>query len=299
MSTAQTSSGLNLDARQRAMLLEMGVRVWQPFAFTAPVDVRCVARPDQPGFVPDAATSAPTPIPVQTPTHTTNQPLGATHLIATNTANSSRRAVFDSTSTAPAPAPALLPNPAADGYAASWSIAAARVLYAPTPGPCWLVLASMPAAAIAPQQADTSGTSDSFDSFDSFDPFEGDTGKLFNNILRALRLHQAGTAWLAPLVWQTGAPTAPTAGFYCDLSGAQTRLQALIKTIQPRVVLVMGRLPAQAVLRSNEPFGKLRSCVHTLHGVPTIVTQDTAYLLRHPLEKARAWQDLCLAVSVL
>ena len=68
------------------------------------------------------------------------------------------------------------------------------------------------------------------------------------------------------------------------------------------VVLVMGRLAAQAVLTSTEPLATLRGQIHRLHGaktvINTIVTLDPAYLLRNPLDKAKAWDDLCLAISV-
>jgi DNA polymerase len=43
--------------------------------------------------------------------------------------------------------------------------------------------------------------------------------------------------------------------------------------------------------------------VHTVTGVKTnvklIVTLDPAYLLRNPLDKAKAWDDLCLGLSVV
>jgi hypothetical protein len=52
------------------------------------------------------------------------------------------------------------------------------------------------------------------------------------------------------------------------------------------------------VLPSTEPFGKLRGQVHRLHAVKTIVTYDANYLLHRPADKARAWDDLCLAMSL-
>ena len=35
--------------------------------------------------------------------------------------------------------------------------------------------------------------------------------------------------------------------------------------------------------------------LHRYQGVPLVVTYHPAYLLRSPLDKARAWDDLCLA----
>jgi DNA polymerase len=43
---------------------------------------------------------------------------------------------------------------------------------------------------------------------------------------------------------------------------------------------------------------KLRGQIHAVQGQQTIITIDPAYLLRNPLDKAKAWDDLCLAISV-
>jgi DNA polymerase len=43
----------------------------------------------------------------------------------------------------------------------------------------------------------------------------------------------------------------------------------------------------------------LRGKLHDYRGIPLIVTYHPAYLLRTPSEKAKVWQDLCLAVKTL
>jgi len=43
----------------------------------------------------------------------------------------------------------------------------------------------------------------------------------------------------------------------------------------------------------------LRGQVYQAHGCPVVVTYHPAYLLRSPADKARAWSDLCLAMSSL
>jgi uracil-DNA glycosylase len=42
------------------------------------------------------------------------------------------------------------------------------------------------------------------------------------------------------------------------------------------------------------PVSQLRGKEHHLNGVPMIVTYHPAYLLRKPVEKSKAWRDLCL-----
>ena len=38
--------------------------------------------------------------------------------------------------------------------------------------------------------------------------------------------------------------------------------------------------------------------MHRYQGVPLVVTYHPAYLLRNQPDKARAWEDLCLAAEV-
>ena len=259
---------LELDKRQRAMLREMGVRVWQPLTPVQP--------PGGLATLPEVA--------ALTVSAVVEHPVDAIDLVAGRAHGTKALGPFDK-KTAPlaalAPAaPAASPEPLqrdadAESSAAHWHLGQALALYAdaaPAGGPRWLVLAEMPASAL---QADR------------FNPFEGDAGKLLDNMLRAARLDKVGSVMLAPLV----------RGAASD-SDMPTLLSAVIASAQPDVVLVMGRLAAQALLQSNAPFGKLRGQVHALHGLPTVVTHDAPYLLRAPLDKAKAWDDLCLALQV-
>lgn len=268
----------SLDKRQCAMLLEMGVRVWQRPAPVAVLPESLAALPLSPGLRVAAAVQAPVHVAV------------AVDSTAANVRAAGRKAGFVPPSATAQPPVSQSPPPAdvhSDSSAVRWHMGDALTLYtSATPGPRWLVLAETPATAMPPEHPGADGP---------FNPFDGDAGKLLDNMLRAVRLHKTGSAMLAPLVRRVGTDAAPDAG----VPEALATLEALLKTLQPDVVLVMGRLAAQALLQSSEPFGKLRGQVHTLHSTRTIVMHDAAYLLRSPLEKARAWEDLCLAVSVL
>lgn len=259
-----TAPPLLLDKRQRAMLKDMGIRVWSP--------------------LPDAAAPV-APIRV------------APESIAAKAVNTSTNGQFDQKLTGFSPAETTkadvagvaadvaeaprvsAASPGATG--ASWQVAAAHALYADAApatagagGPRWLVLAETDAAAL--QRSD-------------FHPFDGEAGRLLDNMLRAARLAAPGRVVLVPMCRQLPGDAAAPA----DPSAA---LPALIATYQPQLLLVMGRLAAQALLHSTEPLGKLRGRVHTLHGVPTVVTYDAQPLLRTPADKAKAWDDLCLAM---
>ena len=261
---------LDLDKRQRAMLREMGVRVWQP---AAPV-----------------ATTAPM---VESEVAIDLIAVGARDVAVSGGFDQNRSAAGvvaaapdrpPSASAAAAP-PRVAPAGAVPAAGPSaWRLGEARALYAGAAhagGARWLVLAEAGRASADPAS----------------DPFQGDAGRLLDNMLRAGRLHRAGVALLAPLMREGREGRPADAG--PELGDFQQSLAALIAGVQPDVVLVMGRLAAQALLPSGEPLGKLRGQAHRLHGVRAVVTYDAPYLLRSPLDKAKAWDDLCLAISLL
>jgi uracil-DNA glycosylase family 4 len=132
------------------------------------------------------------------------------------------------------------------------------------------------------------------------EPFVGPAGQLLDNMLRALGLTRAegpperqvfiaNTLKCRPPKNRNPEPgeTATCAPF----------LERQIALVQPRIILAMGRFAAQALLASTEPLGKLRGRAHAWRGVPVVVTYHPAYLLRTPADKARAWEDLCLAAT--
>lgn len=259
---------LSLDKRQRAMLREMGVRVWLPQAPVQP-PVEVDVEPAMAAVLPRAELAgAAGHLPADKP----NRPAVVRDGFVPAQAPQVPQAPASQTS----PAPRTEAQPGSGP--AGWRLGAPQALYAEgaqAQGARWLVLAETPAAAL---QAEP------------FSPFLGDAGKLLDNMLRAAGLNQAGVVLLAPLVRLAASGTAAT--------GLQAALADLAAHALPDVVLVMGRLAAQAVLQSTEPLGRLRGQVHRVQGANTIVTYDATYLLRNPADKAKAWEDLCLAMRL-
>ena len=140
------------------------------------------------------------------------------------------------------------------------------------------------------------------------EPFVGAAGQLLDNMLRALSLTRAsddgkGPAPLAQRVFIANAlkcrPPRNRNPEPAELQSCEPFLARQIALVQPRIILAMGRFAVQSLLRSSEPIGKLRGRVHQVLGVPLVVTYHPAYLLRNLPEKARAWDDLCLAASTV
>jgi DNA polymerase len=132
------------------------------------------------------------------------------------------------------------------------------------------------------------------------EPFVGAAGQLLDAMLRALGLSRGEgpperQAFIAnTLKCRPPGNRNPTPE---ELQACEPFLQRQIALVQPKVLLAMGRFAVQALLRSDEPVGRLRGRVHRYQGVPLVVTYHPAYLLRNPADKGRAWDDLCLAAE--
>lgn len=134
------------------------------------------------------------------------------------------------------------------------------------------------------------------------EPFVGPAGQLLDRMLAALGLTRdeapperqvfiANTLKCRPP--RNRNPAAE------ELATCQPFLERQVALVQPRVILAMGRFAVQSLLGSDAPIGRLRGQVHRWRGVPLVVTYHPAYLLRQPGDKARAWDDLCLAAQCL
>ena len=135
------------------------------------------------------------------------------------------------------------------------------------------------------------------------EPFVGQAGKLLDNMLRAIGLTRDASAPPAQQVFIANTlkcrPPRNRNPDPAETAACAPYLARQIDLVRPRVLLAMGRFAAQALLASDEPIGKLRGRVHRWRDTPVVVTYHPAYLLRTLHDKARAWDDLCLAASLL
>ena len=78
-------------------------------------------------------------------------------------------------------------------------------------------------------------------------------------------------------------------------------LERQIRLVKPKIILAVGRIAAQNLLKVDTPIGKMRGRTYQYQdlGIPVVITYHPAYLLRSPLEKRKAWTDLLYAKSVL
>ena len=271
------------DERQRAMLEAMGLRVWQS---AAPAQVPESPEP----AVPAAAASTPADRSEPPPARPAAPPPPPPQPVATPPAMPQRSAA------APAPAPA---GPVAQ---MGWDELRSAVAGCRACGLCegrkntvfgvgneqaqWMIVGEAPG-----EQEDLQG-----------EPFVGQAGKLLDNMLRAIALTRApGTPEQQVFIANTlkCRPPRNRNPEPEELAQCAPYLDRQIALVQPRIILAMGRFAVQSLLQSNEAIGRLRGRVHDYRGIPVIVTYHPAYLLRNLVDKARAWEDLCLALDTV
>lgn len=275
---------LELDARQRAMLEEMGVRVWSPL---------------HPASVDDALTHAD----VAVAGMRGGTPASAPERIAGGGQLSRAEPRFEPQPTAPALTAAALP---ADIAALDWDALEQAVAGCQACGLCksrkntvfgvgdrqarWLVVGEAPG-----ENEDLQG-----------EPFVGQAGQLLDNMLKAIGLDRGASGEQGVFIANVlkCRPPANRNPQPDEVAKCEPYLRRQVELLQPQIILALGRFAAQSLLQGTvpdvaaQPLGKLRGQVHQYQGVPVIVSYHPAYLLRTPQDKAKAWADLCLALEV-
>ncbi len=127
------------------------------------------------------------------------------------------------------------------------------------------------------------------------EPFVGNAGQLLDNMLRAVGLDRSHRVYIANVI--KCRPPGNRNPDPAEVAQCEPFLRRQIALVQPKLILAMGRFAVQSLLATQEPIGKLRGRLHAYQGVPVVVTYHPAYLLRNLPDKAKAWADLCLALD--
>jgi len=150
--------------------------------------------------------------------------------------------------------------------------------------PEWLIIGEAPGA-----EEDARG-----------EPFVGLAGKLLDAMLVAVGLRRDENAFIANVL--KCRPPGNRDPSNDEVAACRPFLMRQIALLEPRVILVVGRIATQALLDPDASLARARGKIHHLdvdgRSIPAIVTYHPAYLLRTPQDKAKAWSDLCFARRV-
>jgi DNA polymerase len=129
------------------------------------------------------------------------------------------------------------------------------------------------------------------------EPFVGRAGQLLNSMLHAVGLarEQVYIANVLKCRPPGNRDPSPTEATEC-----LPYLERQIALLRPKIMLAVGRIAAQNLLRTDKTLGSLRQQVHRFgaSSVPLIVTYHPGYLLRTPTDKRKTWEDLKFAREV-
>jgi len=130
------------------------------------------------------------------------------------------------------------------------------------------------------------------------EPFVGRAGQLLNAMLAAIELPRERVYIANVLKCRPPNNRDPRPE---EAEACAPYLERQIELISPRAILAVGRIAAQWLLQTDRPIGRLRGSAHRFGtlGIPLVATYHPAYLLRSPLAKAKAWQDLVLVSQLL
>lgn len=127
------------------------------------------------------------------------------------------------------------------------------------------------------------------------EPFIGRAGHLLNEMLRALQLRREEVYITNILKSRPPGNRDPRPE---EVAACEPFLKRQIALVQPKIILAVGRIAAQNLLKTDAPLSRLRGKVHHYAAIPLVVVYHPAYLLRNPAAKRQAWEDLKLALRV-
>jgi DNA polymerase len=121
------------------------------------------------------------------------------------------------------------------------------------------------------------------------EPFVGRAGQLLNKILAAIHFKREEVYICNILKCRPPDNREPLAE---EVEKCEPYLWKQLELIKPKIILCLGRISAQVLLKTTDSLTKLRENVHDYRGIPLMVTYHPAALLRNPNWKRPAWEDV-------
>ena len=133
------------------------------------------------------------------------------------------------------------------------------------------------------------------------EPFVGQAGKLLDAMLAAIDLQRGKDVYIANAV--KCRPPGNRTPEVAEMAACRPYLQRQIALLRPKLIVLLGKAAMQAVLGEDGTLSSMRGKTLSYRDgateIPLLVTYHPAYLLRNLPDKARAWEDLCRARSLM
>ena len=123
------------------------------------------------------------------------------------------------------------------------------------------------------------------------EPFVGRAGQLLTRILKAINFERADVYIANILKCRPPNNRDPQPD---EIESCEPYLKKQIDIIKPDIILALGRISAQTLLRTNSSLKDLRQKIHFYQNIKFLVTYHPAALLRNPGNKRPTWEDVQL-----
>jgi DNA polymerase len=120
-------------------------------------------------------------------------------------------------------------------------------------------------------------------------PFVGRAGKLLNDILKAINFSR-DEVYIANIV--KCRPPGNRNPLPNEMETCLPYLYKQIDLIQPKLILCLGLVAANGLLKLKSSLTKMRGNIYDINGIKTMITYHPAALLRNPAWKRSVWEDI-------
>jgi len=121
------------------------------------------------------------------------------------------------------------------------------------------------------------------------EPFVGRAGQLLNKILEATGFIREEVFICNILKCRPPGNRNPQPD---ETEKCRPYLEKQLSLLNPKLILLLGRVAAESLLKTKEPLNKLRGKIHNYKGYKVMVTFHPAALLRNPNWKRPTWDDM-------
>ena len=121
------------------------------------------------------------------------------------------------------------------------------------------------------------------------EPFVGRSGKLLNRILAAIDMNRNDGVFITNVL--KSRPPNNRDPLASEIKEWEPYLISEIKIIKPRLIVALGKVSGNTLLKKDSSLKEMRETMHDYFGTPLKVTYHPAALLRNPNLKKDAWQD--------
>lgn len=133
------------------------------------------------------------------------------------------------------------------------------------------------------------------------EPFVGEAGQVLNRIIIAMGLKREEVYICNVVKCRPPRNRDPEED---EITACSAFLLRQLRSIQPEVVVALGKFAAQTLLGTKEPISKLRGKFRDFHGIPLMPTYHPSFLLRKQGEGSmeafwEVWDDMTQVLRLL